>query len=112
MTRFLLIASAALLAAPATAAPAPEMVVEGVPTASFGIGDLDLATKAGQRRFDQRLNLALEDVCGSYAGSVAPREEERVTDCRVAGTVSARAQLATRLAGNKTTTIRIAALNR
>ena len=112
MRRFILIASAAFLAAPAAAAPAPEMVVEGAPTASFGIGDLNLATNVGQRRFDQRLNLALEEVCGSYAGSAIPREEERITDCRAAGTASARAQVTMRLAGAPPVTIRLAARGR
>lgn len=112
MRRFILIASAAFLAAPAAAAPAPALLVEGIPTAAFRIGDLDLASTSGQRRFDQRLNLALEEVCGSYAGSAIPHEEERVTACRAAGTASARAQLATRLADRATSTIRIAARGR
>lgn len=43
--------------------------------------DLDLATSDGRTKLNRRIAVALESVCGSYAGRTA-EEEKDVTRCR------------------------------
>lgn len=98
------------LSAPVPAAAQRDIMVEALPTAVIQVGDLDSATKSGQRTFARRLGIALETVCGSYAGLAYDSEVERITDCRTAAKSTAYAQLAdrgSRLAAGAT--IRIAA---
>lgn len=50
------------LTAPAAAEPASTKVIEAVP-----FHDLDLSTPAGVRKLNQRIGIATEAVCGSFA---------------------------------------------
>ena len=97
MRHFILIASAAILAAPVAAAPAPEMVVEGAPTAIVQFGDLNIDSRAGRRTLDRRLDAAIGQVCGDYAGALLELYQvNRIADCRTAANNSVRTQLADR----------------
>ena len=84
----------------AGAALEPTVVVkaEPVPTATVLVGDLDLATRDGQRAYRRRLGAALEEVCGSYANAVQTDLAVAVADCRRDATASADRQLAERMA--------------
>jgi UrcA family protein len=91
-----LIAAGLILAAATTNANAAPIVVsaDSVPTARIAVGDLNLASSAGQRVYLRRLGLALESVCGSYANAVEMTDENRITDCRHAATTQVQRQLA------------------
>lgn len=77
------------------AGPARETVnVEAPRQASFRIGDLDMSRPADVRRYHRRLDLAVEQVCGSYANVVELTDQEDVARCRIAANNSAATQLA------------------
>jgi UrcA family protein len=79
MTRMLVsaaLAAAALIAAPAAAAPEGSTYLVFVPH-----GDLDLATPAGERTLERRLDAAARSVCET--GSTL-REKIAAQSCRAA----------------------------
>jgi UrcA family protein len=59
MTKFLSYFLLAVSAVPAIAAPAAPL------TTTVRVADLDMASAAGQRVFDRRLNQAAQAVCGT-----------------------------------------------
>lgn len=94
---------ATLLSSAATAAT--EVSVEARPSAIVRLSDLDLTSPIGKRLLARRLNGAIEQVCGSYAGVNDISEQMDIDDCRVVASASAERQLparAARLAGRPT----------
>jgi UrcA family protein len=78
-----LAAAAALAAGTAQAAPRTRMV---------NIGDLDLSTKAGQSKFNRRVERAAQDVCSvDFTGSI--RDHVASRDCRRTARADAQAQV-------------------
>lgn len=76
----------ALLSTAAPAADTPADIVLVVTAA-------DLRGADGERRFQRRLDAAIEDFCGSYAARESSQWHE-VEDCRRSVVTSSRAQLA------------------
>lgn len=72
---FALAAFAAVSSAPAFASPLP------VETRIVAYGDLDLSTRAGQARLEQRIVSAVREVCGE-ANRYDLRGRAAVRDCR------------------------------
>ena len=102
-----IIAATFLLSVGAVATAQSPIVVNAdsdVPTARVMIGDLNLASAAGQRTLHRRLASAIEGVCGSYANRVDLAEDMLIHQCRDAAQAQANRQLATR-----TSSIRLAA---
>ena len=69
--------AAAFLAAPAYAQPVPD-----TGTRIVAYADLDLATDAGRRTLDRRIDAAVADACGS-AADYDLHGRNRVSACRV-----------------------------
>jgi UrcA family protein len=96
----------AIKAAPALSEPLPaEMNVSVVRTA-----DLDLSTDAGQRRLDQRIVIAANEVCGD-ASDVDLKGKNDVRKCRNEVLVAARARARTIIAASGHESIVVAARN-
>jgi UrcA family protein len=88
MRKTILITAAALSA---VALPALAHAAPGSRPVTYA--DLDLATHAGRARMNHRIAVAVEAVCGSYAG--APSFETREIDrCRAAARTGIETQLA------------------
>lgn len=104
MTKFL--ATLGAIAAIATAVPA---FAEPLPieTVTVSIADLDLATSAGQRAFDARINRAVIDICGE-AADVDLVGRNAVRECRHAKLAEARNQGERRLAQHSKGDIQLA----
>jgi UrcA family protein len=79
------------------AGPVHETInVEAPRQATFRVGDLDMSRPADVRRFHRRLDIAVEQVCGSYANAVEITDQEDVTRCRTSANISAATQMAAR----------------
>lgn len=77
----------------------PAHAEAGPASRAVSYADLDLATHAGRSEMNRRIAVAVEGVCGSYAG--APNEEVRTIDrCRAAARTGIESQLATLRARN------------
>lgn len=82
------------LAATVSAAPAQSETI----TRAVGFSDLDLSRPHDVRVLKQRIALATEAVCGSYASKSA-EEADTVTACRAQVNAQVEPQLAAVLAG-------------
>ena len=90
MIKFLVTAALAATLAAGAAQGAP-VSTDDTYTVKIRIGDLDLASKAGQATFRGRLNRAADSVCGIMpVGSLA--QLEAVDACRTSLMHQARAQ--------------------
>ena len=99
-TAALLCAAAASLAAPILAAP-PEAASRAIRFA-----DLDLAKPADVARLERRVHLALESVCGSYAGTASSGDEaeaREIARCRADVSAKLKPALAMLIARDGTT---------
>lgn len=87
----------------ATLAATPALAQDAAPSRSVAVGyaDLDLASEAGRRSFDNRLRQAVREVCGS-ASSADLHGQNRVDDCREELTARAARQRDIVLAGRQT----------
>jgi UrcA family protein len=95
MKSFSKAAAAAILVACLSSA-GPAAAERAAMTARIGVGDLDLATPAGLRTFDQRVRVATEIACGD-ASKVADMASD-LKRCRAEMRNDAAAQLAGRVA--------------
>ncbi|MET0307068.1 MAG: UrcA family protein [Sphingomonas sp.] len=84
------IASLAVIAS-AFAVPAQAQDL-GVKTAVIRHADIDFSSRADRARFDRRVAIATESVCGSYAGASAD-ETDAIARCRKAALRQVTAQL-------------------
>lgn len=66
---------------------------DGLKIRAVAHADLDLATSDGRTKLNRRIALALESVCGSYAGRTS-EEQKDVTVCRRAATAKLEPQVA------------------
>jgi UrcA family protein len=64
------------------ASPAAGQQAAADPVARVAIGDLDLASAAGQRMLARRIGQATERVCGSYLGTRHYYEVDAIDQCR------------------------------
>jgi UrcA family protein len=87
------IASLAVIAS-AFAVPAQAQDL-GVKTAVIRHADIDFSSRADRARFDRRIAIATETVCGSYAGASAD-EAVAIKRCRTAAYRQVTAQLGAR----------------
>jgi len=91
MTKFLFSALLAFTAVPAFAEPAQTV------SSFVQIGDLDLASEAGQRALDKRVTQAIIEVCGE-ASPADLAGQNKVRDCRQATRARLGAEIDQRLA--------------
>ena len=71
----------------------PAHAEAGTASRAVPYADLDLASRAGRAEMNRRIAVAVEAVCGTYAG--APTDEVRTIDrCRVAARTGIETQLA------------------
>ena len=104
---FKFVTTAALLALSAAVQAETPINVDAPRTALVQVGDLSLSTAHGRLLLNRRIAVAIEEVCGSYAGVNEPSETDRIDGCRIAARRSADRQLAMR-----TTTLKLAAADR
>ena len=98
MIATMLLAAAMGLAGPAATDP---IEVEAPRSATVRIGDLDLSQPTDLRRLQRRLDIAIEEVCGSYANVVDLSAQDDTTRCRIGAARSAATQLAARPASGQ-----------
>ena len=103
MTKFTILAAAALALSGAAGAETP-INIDAPRSALVQLGDLDLASAHGRSLLNRRVAIAIEDVCGSYANVTEPSESDRIDTCRLVARQSADRQLAARA-----TTLKLAA---
>jgi len=85
-----LLISAAFLAALAAFPAAAQTVAASRPVS---YADLDLGTRAGRAQLDRRIAVAVEAICGSYAGA-ASSDTRDIDRCRASTRAGIEGQLA------------------
>ena len=92
MIRFFVTAAIAATMAAGAAAQAAPVTDDETYSVAIRIGDLDLASPAGQATFNGRVKRAADSVCGFAVGSIS--QVDMVDQCRVSLMRTARAQTA------------------